>query len=85
MLQPSGNLDLSYFNSPHYNALMDQAASLSGRARYNAYGKLALAIERNAAPMAAYATRNNRFFVSSRVGCIGVAAHGLDLAGLCLK
>jgi ABC-type transport system substrate-binding protein len=84
-LRATGNVNLSYFNSPHYNALMEQAGSLSGRARYDAYGKLALDIERNAAPMAAYASRNNRFFVSSRVGCIGVAAHGLDLAGLCLK
>jgi peptide/nickel transport system substrate-binding protein len=84
-LQPTENLNISYFNSPHYNRLIDHAASLSGQARYDVYGKLALDIERNAAPMAAYATRNNRFFVSSRVGCVSVAAHGLDLAGLCLK
>jgi len=61
------------------------AGRLSGSARYDAYGKRALDIETNAAPMAAYATRNNRFLVSSRTGCVGVAAHGLDLAGLCIK
>jgi hypothetical protein len=87
-IQATENTDRSYFNSPHYNRLMDQAGRLSGRARYDAYGKLALEIERDEAPMAAYIQRNARFFVSGRVGCVratGAAAHGLDLAGLCLK
>jgi peptide/nickel transport system substrate-binding protein len=87
-IQATGNTDRSYFNSPHYNRLMDRAASLSGSARYNAYGKLAVEIARDAAPMAAYIQRNTKFFVSSRVGCVratGAAAHGLDLAGLCLR
>jgi peptide/nickel transport system substrate-binding protein len=84
-LQATGNLDLSYFNSPYYNRLFDQAARLSGSARYDAYGKLAVDIARDAAPMAAVVNRNWRIFVSSRVGCVTVSAHGLDLAGLCLK
>ena len=87
-IQPTDNINRSYFNSPHYNRLIDQAGRLSGQARYDAYGKLALDIARDAAPMATYVNRNHRFFVSSSVGCVravGVAAHGLDLAGLCLK
>jgi peptide/nickel transport system substrate-binding protein len=84
-IQPTGNLNLSYFNSPHYNRLMDQAGSLSGRARYDAYGKLAVDIARDAAPMAAIVDRNTRIFVSSRVGCVRAGAHYLDLASLCLK
>jgi ABC-type transport system substrate-binding protein len=84
-IQGTGNADRSYFNSPHYNRLMDKAAGLSGNARYAAYGRLAIDIARNAAPMAAYMDRNTRFLVSSRVGCVRVGAHGLDLAGLCLK
>jgi peptide/nickel transport system substrate-binding protein len=84
-IQATGNANRSYFNSPHYNRLIDQAGSLTGSARYDAYGKLALDLESNAAPMAAYMDRNNRFFVSSRVGCVTVDAHGLNLAGLCLK
>ncbi len=84
-IRKDGNLNRSYFNSRHYNKLIDQAGRLSGRARYDAYGKLALDIERNAAPMAAYMDRNNRFLVSSRVGCVSVDAHGLNLAGLCLE
>jgi peptide/nickel transport system substrate-binding protein len=84
-IQRTGNLDRSYFNSPYYNRLIDQAGSLSGDARYAAYGKLAVDIARSAAPMAAYMDRNTRFLVSSRVGCVRVGAHGLDLAELCIK
>ena len=78
-------MNRSYFNSPQYNRLIDEAASLSGNARYAAYGKLAVDIARDAAPMAAFMDRNTRFLVSNRVGCVSVAAHGLDLAGLCLR
>jgi peptide/nickel transport system substrate-binding protein len=87
-IRPTGNINRSYFNSPHFNRLIDQAGRLSGQARYDAYGKLALDIARDAAPMATFINRNHRFFVSSRIGCVravGVAAHGIDLAGLCLK
>ncbi|MFL5935314.1 MAG: ABC transporter substrate-binding protein [Gaiellaceae bacterium] len=87
-IRPVDNTNLSYFNSAHYNRLIDHARSLSGNARYVAYGKLAVEIERDAAPMAGLTERNTRFFVSSRVGCVratGAAAHGLDFAGVCLK
>jgi ABC-type transport system substrate-binding protein len=85
MIQTTGNTDVSQFDSAHYNRLMDQANTLSGNARYAAYARLAVDIARNAAPMAAAYVRNNRFFVSTRVGCLSVSAHGLDLAGLCVK
>jgi peptide/nickel transport system substrate-binding protein len=84
-IQASGNTNLSYFNSVHYNALIDHAERLFGPARLEAYGKLAADIAADAAPMAAFFNRKNRFFVSSRVGCVTVGAHALDLAGLCLK
>jgi ABC-type transport system substrate-binding protein len=85
MIQATDNKDISAFNSPYYNSLMDRANTLSGGARYNAYGRLAVDIARNAAPMAAVYIRNTRFYVSARVGCLSVSAHGLDLAGLCIK
>jgi ABC-type transport system substrate-binding protein len=84
-IQPTGNTDRSYFNSSQYNRLMDQANALSGSARDEAYGRLAVDIARNAAPLAAAFVRNTRFFFSNRVGCVSVSAHGLDLAGLCLR
>ena len=85
-IQATGNTDVSYFNSSHYNMLMDRAGALSGSARYDAYGHLAVDIAANAAPLAAFSVRNHRFLISSRVGCVQATAHsGLDLAGLCLK
>jgi ABC-type transport system substrate-binding protein len=87
-IRATGNINRSYFNSARYNRLIDQAGSLSGNARYKAYGKLAVDIATNAAPMAGLTQRNTRFFLSSRVGCVratGAAAHGLDFAGLCLR
>jgi peptide/nickel transport system substrate-binding protein len=84
-IQPTANTNLSYFNSSRYNQMVARAGKLSGQARYDAYGKLAVAIARDAAPMAAMFVRNNRFLVSARVGCVSAGAHGLDLAGLCLK
>jgi ABC-type transport system substrate-binding protein len=84
-IKASGNTNRSYFNSAHYNRLIDRAGALSGRARYAAYGKLAVDVARNAAPMAAFAYRNARFFVSDRVGCVSVGAHQLNFAGLCLR
>jgi ABC-type transport system substrate-binding protein len=84
-IKGSGNTDLSYFNSAHYNALIDRAETLPGRARSEAYGKLAVDIAANAAPMAAWSAPVIRIFVSSRVGCVTVGTHGLELAGLCLK
>jgi peptide/nickel transport system substrate-binding protein len=84
-IQATGNTDLSYFNSTHYNSLMDQAGRLSGAPRSAAYGSLALLLAKNAAPMAAFIARNNRFFVSSRIGCVTAGVHDLDLAGLCIK
>jgi peptide/nickel transport system substrate-binding protein len=83
--RPTENVNSSYFNSTHYNTLIDRAGRLTGRARHDAYSKIAVDIARDAAPMAAVFVRNTRFFVSSRVGCVRASAHGLDLAGLCLR
>jgi ABC-type transport system substrate-binding protein len=84
-IQAVANTNRSFFNSPHYNRLIDDAGRLSGRARYDAYSRLAVDIARDAAPMAAVFVRNTRFFVSRRVGCVRASAHGVDLTGLCVK
>jgi peptide/nickel transport system substrate-binding protein len=80
-----GNNNSAYFNVPLYNRLMARADRLSGPARYRAYAKLALALERDAAPLAVYATWNARVFVSKRVGCAAFNVYGFDLAAACLK
>jgi peptide/nickel transport system substrate-binding protein len=85
-IKASGNTNRPRFNSARYNRAMDQADRLSPAARYQAYGRLAVDIATNAAPLAAFATRNANFFVSTRVGCIVPAPHETpDLAALCLK
>jgi ABC-type transport system substrate-binding protein len=85
-IKPTGNTNRAYFNSSHYNRLIEQAGKLSGGGRYHAYGKLAVDIAAQAAPLAAFNGRNNKLFVSRHVGCVQATAHsGFDLAGLCLK
>jgi ABC-type oligopeptide transport system substrate-binding subunit len=80
------NTNRAYFDSDRYNLMIEQAGRLSGDARYDYYGKLAVKLARTAAPLAALNVRHDRFLVSSRVGCVRVAAHsGVDLGGLCLK
>ena len=78
------NINLSYFNSPKYNRLLDLAARLSGPERDRAYGELDVQISQDAAPAIPVAFLNNFTFVSARVGCI-VLNPLLDLTAVCLK
>jgi peptide/nickel transport system substrate-binding protein len=82
-IREHGNSNISYFNSPKYNELMERASRLSGPARYRAYGRLDVDLARNAAPMVAYAFDSSVTFVSRRVACV-TATPG-DLIAVCLK
>jgi hypothetical protein len=77
-------VNLSYFDSPTNNALIDRAGRLSGVARYRAYGDLDVQLARDAAPAIPYANFNEFTFVSSDVGCV-VPNPALDLTAVCLK
>jgi peptide/nickel transport system substrate-binding protein len=76
--------NLSYFNSPRYNALLDAASRLTGSARYRTYGKLDVDLARNSAPVVAYENESILTLVSKRAGCL-VLNPFLDLAAVCLK
>jgi ABC-type transport system substrate-binding protein len=77
--------NFSYFNSPAYNRLIDEAARLTGDARYRAFGDLDVRLARDAAPAIAYANVNELTFVSPRAaGCV-VVNPALDLTAVCLK
>jgi peptide/nickel transport system substrate-binding protein len=76
--------NLGRFDSPNYNALLDQASRLTGARRYQKYGRLDVDLARNAAPAIAYAYDNALTFVSARTGCIVLNPY-LDLAAVCLK
>ncbi len=80
----TGNENWSYFNSPKYNRLFDEAARLTGNERYKAYGELDVQLSRDAAPAVPIANLNALTFVSARTGCIVVNPF-LDLTAVCLK
>ena len=67
-IHQTNNVNFSYFNSPKYNKKLEDAAKLSGDARYKAYGNLDIMITKNYAPWASYDNRNEREFVSKRTG-----------------
>jgi peptide/nickel transport system substrate-binding protein len=85
-IRATRNTNVAYFDSDRYNRLIDHAGRLLKDDRYDTYGRLAVDLAANSAPLAALSVRNIKFLVSSRVGCLQTTAHsGLELAGLCLK
>ena len=61
-------------------------AKLSGAERYRAAGRLALELQRDLVPAAAFATTASRDFFSARIGCqVYQPVWGMDLAALCLR
>jgi len=83
---PENNTNLSYFNSPKWNARMEAASRLSGQARYNAYAKLDHDLMAGPAPQAPYINTNARIFASKRVGCyVYSQVYGSILNALCVS
>jgi peptide/nickel transport system substrate-binding protein len=80
----SNSCNLSFFDSPKYNRLLDRASRLTGEERYRAYGELDVQLSRDAAPALPVADANALSFVSGRVGCV-VVHPNLDLTAVCLK
>jgi ABC-type transport system substrate-binding protein len=84
MIGPPTNGNLSRFNSPKFNRLLDRAARLTGEKRYRAYEALDLQLSRDAAPAIPATILNSFTFVSARVGCV-VNNPFLNLTAVCLK
>jgi peptide/nickel transport system substrate-binding protein len=85
-IQDKNNNNFAYFDDPRYNKALEQAAELSGDARYSAYGKLDKDIMGNAAPWAPYDNRNDNQFFSARIGCqLYQPVYTTDLGALCLR
>ena len=70
-IQPDNNVNVSYFNDPKYNALMDKAYALAGQPRLNAYAALDKALMKDAAPVAPYIATNSRKLTSTKVANYG--------------
>jgi ABC-type transport system substrate-binding protein len=66
-LQAANNVNYSYFDNATFNKQLDQAASLSGKARAAAYAKLDQDLMVKYAPVVPYLVSTNRYFTSSRV------------------
>jgi ABC-type transport system substrate-binding protein len=66
-IQQSNNSNYAYLNNPAYNKKMQDAAKLTGNARYAAYGKLDVDIMRNLAPWAPMHNANTREFIGNRI------------------
>ncbi|HEV2591351.1 MAG TPA: hypothetical protein VGU02_05595, partial [Gaiellaceae bacterium] len=67
-IQATNNTDYTYLRAPKLERQMDAAASLTGKARANAYAKLDLTVMRDYAPWVPYEVINDRFYTSKRVG-----------------
>ena len=74
------------FNSARYKRKIAAAASLSGQARYRAFGALDVDLARNAAPLATYMTDNARRYFSARVrNFFEHPVYGLDLPAIAVE
>jgi ABC-type transport system substrate-binding protein len=83
---PATNPNLSHFDDSAFDRRLAAAAKLSGPRRYRVYSRLALELERDLAPAAAFATDASRDFFSARIGCqLYQPVYGIDLAALCIR
>jgi len=83
----ASHTNLALLDDPHTNRQLRHARRLLGPQRYRAYGRLALELAKNEAPLIAFGTERSADFLSARVGCqvYQPASFGVDLAALCLR
>jgi peptide/nickel transport system substrate-binding protein len=85
-IRPANNVNFAYFNSPVFNRKIARAKTLTGVQRFQAFSALDVDLARNAAPLASFATRNDRHYVSSRTGCYNYhPVFTYDYAAICLN
>jgi YVTN family beta-propeller protein len=78
--------NISHFRDPTVSRKLDAIAKLSGAERYRAAARLALELQRDGVPAAAFATTASRDFFSARIGCqVYTTVWGMDLGALCLR
>jgi peptide/nickel transport system substrate-binding protein len=87
-IQDVQNNNLSYFNNPTANKLMNNAAKLRGLKRFTTYGNLDLQIQKTWAPTVPLDNRNDREFFSARVATNTIKTspvYEIDMGQLALK
>jgi len=84
----AGNTNTAYFNDPEANRLLRRAATLTGKKRFDVYGKLDLLIQKRWAPIVPIMRRNDREFFSARIDTKSIvqsSVYELDLGRLALR
>jgi ABC-type transport system substrate-binding protein len=85
-IQPDNNVNLSYFNSPKWNARMNAAAKQFGAKRLSAYAALDRDLMKGPAPMAPYVNTTARILVSDRVkGYVFHKVYGSDFGAISVQ
>jgi ABC-type oligopeptide transport system substrate-binding subunit len=85
LLRRPDSSNFARFDSAKWNRRLDRAARLRGPARYRAFGKLDVALARDAAPLAATTNIGDIIIVSRRTGCLSETGGQLDLTAVCLR
>ena len=76
----------SHLDDPAFDRQLQAAGKLSGPERYRAYARLQLHVERDLAPVAAFATHIDQDLFSARISCqLDQPVFGMDLGALCLR
>jgi peptide/nickel transport system substrate-binding protein len=82
----TNGVNFSYYDVPKYNQGMDHANTLSGNARYQAYGSIATDMMQNDPPWAPWLYTNNIDFFGPSVGCtVDTPSYIMDLTTMCLR
>jgi peptide/nickel transport system substrate-binding protein len=82
----TGGNNFSYYDIPKYNEEMDHANTLSGNARYQAYGDIATNMMQTNPPWAPWLYTNNIDFFGPKVGCtVDTPSYIMDLTTMCLR
>ena len=83
-LQPTGNQNLAYFDSPKHNSAIARIARLSGNARSKAWADLDVEMMRDDPPWAPFMTPAAHDFVSLSLGCyVYNSVYAFDFAAAC--
>ena len=82
----TGGNNFSYYNVAKYNTAMDHANTLTGNARYQAYGSIATSMMQTDPPWAPWLYTNNIDFFGPKVGCtVDTPSYIMDLTTMCLR
>ena len=81
-----GSTNFSHFNDPVFNRKLHAVERFSDAKRHSAAARLALELQRDFVPAAAFAVTASRDLFSARIGCqVYHPVWGMDLAALCLR